>query len=345
MVLLLFVCGSAYLFSADVDLKYFHDQLAQYGNWITVERYGLVWQPTGEGSDWKPYTDGYWVYSDYGWTFVSDKPWALAVYHYGRWTYDDADGWIWIPGTVWAPAWVAWRFGGPYIGWAPLPPEVEWFDNVGFYMSLFDIDVFMPYRSWCFVDQRRFCDRDVARYITKSIDNVRLFKRTSNITNYRFEDRKIINDNLPINRIEKIIGRRIDMYHLVDSTEPESVMESRIVNGTISFYRPHVRDSAENKDFERNMDKIVPHVFVPKVGTDIIAHDRNDNADNSVNNARSHIYDSDTNPYRNYDRVQQDGQDRNDQAQIVPRGRDEHSYTQNRERRRDPDYDDASHRR
>src|SRR6185295_1873761 len=29
----------------------------------------------------------------------------------------------WIPGTLWSPAWVAWRQGRNYVAWAPLPPK------------------------------------------------------------------------------------------------------------------------------------------------------------------------------------------------------------------------------
>jgi hypothetical protein len=34
-------------------------------------------------------------------------------------------GWVWVPGSEWAPAWVSWRESDDYIGWAPLPPEAE----------------------------------------------------------------------------------------------------------------------------------------------------------------------------------------------------------------------------
>ncbi|MEO8884293.1 MAG: DUF6600 domain-containing protein [Devosia sp.] len=66
-----------------------------------------------------------------GWYFASDEPFAWAVYHYGRW-YDDGDlGWCWVPGNVWAPAWVSWRDSDDYVGWAPLPPENDGF-SIGF---------------------------------------------------------------------------------------------------------------------------------------------------------------------------------------------------------------------
>ena len=32
-------------------------------------------------------------------------------------------GWVWVPGYTWAPAWVSWRYGDGYAGWAPLPPD------------------------------------------------------------------------------------------------------------------------------------------------------------------------------------------------------------------------------
>src|SRR2546426_4578479 len=32
-------------------------------------------------------------------------------------------GWAWIPGEEWGPAFVQWRHGGDYVGWAPMPPD------------------------------------------------------------------------------------------------------------------------------------------------------------------------------------------------------------------------------
>jgi hypothetical protein len=32
-------------------------------------------------------------------------------------------GWVWVPGREWGPAWVDWRRGTRYFGWAPLPPD------------------------------------------------------------------------------------------------------------------------------------------------------------------------------------------------------------------------------
>ncbi|HEV3271235.1 MAG TPA: DUF6600 domain-containing protein [Candidatus Methylacidiphilales bacterium] len=100
----------------------FYDQLGSQGTWVQTNDYGYVFQPTVTDPDWAPYTDGHWVFTDVGWMWVSDEPWGWATYHYGRWANIDGFGWVWIPGYRWAPAWVSWRYGGGYCGWAPLPP-------------------------------------------------------------------------------------------------------------------------------------------------------------------------------------------------------------------------------
>lgn len=107
---------------ASVDLGFFYDNLAQYGNWIQRPNHGWVWTPRDVSASWRPYQAGHWVWSDQGWTWLSDEPYGWATYHYGRWYQDPEIGWAWVPGTDWAPAWVSWQEGNDYVGWAPLPP-------------------------------------------------------------------------------------------------------------------------------------------------------------------------------------------------------------------------------
>jgi len=45
------------------------------------------------------------------------------VYHYGRWGWRAGFGWFWVPGYVWGPAWVSWRWVNGYACWAPLGPR------------------------------------------------------------------------------------------------------------------------------------------------------------------------------------------------------------------------------
>ena len=106
----------------------FDAPLAPYGTWIEVDAHGRCWHPAHVEVGWRPYASGYWTWTDCGWYWNSDEPWAWACYHYGSWVSDPNLGWVWVPGTIWGPAWVSWRFGGGYVGWAPLPPH-GWFSR------------------------------------------------------------------------------------------------------------------------------------------------------------------------------------------------------------------------
>jgi len=119
----------------------FRSGLRGYGHWIDTAEYGRVWQPTRVTYGWQPYWDGRWVWTTAGWTWVTDEPWGWATYHYGRWALLDGVGWAWLPGRVWAPAWVAWRWGGGYAGWCPLGPRGV---------------VYVQPRTWVFVESPYF---------------------------------------------------------------------------------------------------------------------------------------------------------------------------------------------
>ena len=109
------------------DASVFVKPLSRYGTWHHHHRYGQVFAPGGAylTARWRPYTHGHWEYTEWGWTWVSADPFGWATDHYGRWTYDAHLGWVWVPGRVWGPAWVTWRHGGGYVGWAPLPPGAQ----------------------------------------------------------------------------------------------------------------------------------------------------------------------------------------------------------------------------
>ena len=143
-----------------IDL--FYKELAPHGEWVEDPDYGWMWSPSDVPWGWRPYTDGHWVYSDDdGWVWVSDWDWGWAPFHYGRWYYDDAEGrWFWLPGTEWAPAWVTWRSGGDWTGWAPLPPWVYYREGT----CRYDWDEYFRDRSGYFHHGDQFLrDRDEYR--------------------------------------------------------------------------------------------------------------------------------------------------------------------------------------
>ncbi len=114
---------------ASADMAYFYQELSPYGRWVLGEDRQWYWQPAVALStpSWRPYWDnGHWLYTNDGWYWSSDYPWGWAAFHYGRWNLHPHFGWVWAPDRVWAPAWVVWRSGGDYCGWAPLPPGAYW---------------------------------------------------------------------------------------------------------------------------------------------------------------------------------------------------------------------------
>ena len=106
------------------EYRVFYDTLTDYGDWTLIQPYGYVFRPRVAVSQWRPYGDGFWVPTDlYGWVCVSAEPFGWATYHYGKWFYDQFQGWVWLPGVDWAPAWVDWRATDTYVGWAPAMPR------------------------------------------------------------------------------------------------------------------------------------------------------------------------------------------------------------------------------
>ncbi|WP_373049137.1 DUF6600 domain-containing protein [Vulgatibacter sp.] len=122
----------------DVQFDDFYQGLADHGTWVETPEYGYVFIPDRQSQvqDWRPYVYGRWIWTDYGWTWVSEEPFGWATYHYGRWTMLPSFGWAWVPGYTWGPAWVAWRYGDAAIGWAPLyPGYVAWTASYPVYTS------------------------------------------------------------------------------------------------------------------------------------------------------------------------------------------------------------------
>ncbi|MGH7338090.1 MAG: DUF6600 domain-containing protein, partial [Myxococcota bacterium] len=119
-----------------MSFEFFASSLEPHGSWHTSASFGRVWIPRVQVIDWHPYAYGHWVYTDFGWTWVSDYEWGAIPYHYGTWVIEPELGWAWVPGYVWAPAWVVFRAGPSYIAWAPVPPSF----SVGRSVSFEDID-------------------------------------------------------------------------------------------------------------------------------------------------------------------------------------------------------------
>jgi Family of unknown function (DUF6600) len=208
------------------DVSVFYEPLAPYGTWIALPEYGQVWVPHDVSPEWRPYTIGRWVYTDYGWTWVSDQEWGWAPFHYGRWTFVASYGWVWIPGTVWAPAWVVWRHSPGWVGWAPLPPQVV--VRPGIEIRAANIDMHINPSWFCFVEEHRILAPHVRTYIAPPARNVSLIQVTQNVTHYTVIQNRVVNRGIPVERIERVIARPVPRMRIVEAQAPEVMQRAKV---------------------------------------------------------------------------------------------------------------------
>ena len=251
-----------------VGIDRFYDDLAPYGDWFQMEDYGWVWTPRHVASDWRPYTRGRWVFSDDdGWMWASDEDFGWATGHYGRWFFDDRYGWIWVPGSEWAPAWVSWRWGGGYVGWAPLPPRFRWNESVGFRVGDVDFDSWIAPRQYVFVPERHFVDSGIYRQVVPPSRNVNILSVTRNVTNYGVRRNRPVNRSLSLDEVEGRVGHAVPRVRVVES-EAVPPRRAEVSGGAVQVFRPTVKvDSAARPRFVRGADvpKVKPHPAEPPV--------------------------------------------------------------------------------
>jgi hypothetical protein len=202
-------------FSAD----FFYNNL-NGGSWIEVGNYGYCWQPDVAVSDtsWRPYSDGYWAYTDDGWTWISYEDFGWATYHYGRWVRLADLGWIWVPGYEWGPAWVSWRTGGNYIGWAPLPPETEYVYTSRPLTGHLDIEFDIGPGNYNFVDVRFIGEPVLRSRIVPVQQNVTYISQTVNVTNITYKNKTVYNYGPDINVVNRYSTRPIQKLKLERQT-------------------------------------------------------------------------------------------------------------------------------
>jgi hypothetical protein len=160
-------------------------------------------------ADWQPYTNGEWIYTEYGWTWVSDDPWGDNPYHYGTWTYMDRYGWAWVPGTVWAPAWVTWSYNDNYVGWAPLPPSIAFG-----YSGYSGRAIRMSPTQYVFVPTNRFVGTNVRTVRVSPQQSAVIFRQTTPITRFGVTGGIVRNTALPIERIQRATRTKIETRNI-----------------------------------------------------------------------------------------------------------------------------------
>jgi len=256
----------------------FYDNLQQYGTWVYDSNYGNVWVPDVDG-DFRPYaTRGHWVQTDYGSTWVSDYPWGWATFHYGRWRYDDYYGWEWIPGHEWAPAWVSWRHGGGYYGWAPLMPGISITVSFGGGYNV-------PDNYWVCAPDRYITSPNIYNYYVPHTRAVTIIRNTTIIHNtYVYNNQTYITGPRPRD-IQNITHQHVQVYKINNASRPGA---NEVRNNAVNIYRPAIKASPNARP-ERVVNATAYKQANPKqrIGTSGAAGYNRANASRLATTARS----------------------------------------------------------
>ena len=210
-----------------VNNNYFYQTLSPYGNWVTIDGYGTVWQPTVTVIDtsWRPYMNGgRWIYTDCGWYWNSDYAWG-STFHYGRWFYAPTHGWCWWPNTVWGPAWVTWRTAPAYCGWAPLPPYCGWSTGVGLTWYGSSVSVSFGFNYGCgyynWVPWSGFCSYAPYRHAVPPRHAPDIYRHSTVVNNMGHGDHhQMVNHGVDVNHVARAGGQPVPRGTIRDVDTP-----------------------------------------------------------------------------------------------------------------------------
>ena len=170
---------------------------------------------------------------DYGWYWDSREPYGWATYHYGRWALTADYGWVWVPGAEWGPAWVDWRYGGGYAGWAPMPPE--WGPQHDSYRTAKSEP---EARAWVFVSVSSFVETDVGRHRAPAANNAELLAASGRVTNYASVDGRIVNRSIDAAESRRPAGIKIAPIRIGSAQARRRASGSRRARGCRDLSAP-----------------------------------------------------------------------------------------------------------
>jgi hypothetical protein len=234
-------------YGMDEDYGVFYDGLAPYGDWFWLDPYGWVWDPAEVAPGWRPYTVGRWIYTEDGWFWNSEEPWGWATCHYGRWLFEPYRGWIWVPGHEWAPAWVAWRHGSGWVGWAPLPPRAVFRAEIGLDLGGVDLDVIIEPFWWGFVEEREIFEPRIYVRMVPVARNVTLVRATRNVTSYAVVRNRVVVRGADLSSIERATRRTVTPYRVVDEPSRGTDRHAKVVGRDLRVFRPAMKDAPPSR--------------------------------------------------------------------------------------------------
>lgn len=245
------------LYMNTVSFESFYDELSPVGEWIQIspdeikadlkdgegqgfasnimsdENTIYIWRPTGVENNWHPYMNGRWIFTNQGWMWASNYSWGWAVYHYGRWWNSPVFGWVWIPGHVWAPAWVRWKVTDGFIGWCPLTPYARWNMNSGITIS--NYNYINRNRDWIFIEKGRFAEEISSSNRVKVKENGTYISKASDLLDIKYENSKIKNYGPDVNDLQSKFGVKFNEKNI---TRTNTITNPVVGDKDVTVYRP-----------------------------------------------------------------------------------------------------------
>lgn len=219
----------------------------------------FVWKPSTslavksvEGTEpvYVPYSNGKWVNTNSGWYFKANSPAEETTSHYGRWVNNPEAGWLWVPGRVWAPAWVDWKQNDQYISWAPIPPSV--------YLVKDEMNTpVIDNSNYMIVEKRYFVEPDVYKYNNTYYENGEriIVNDFSSLVGLVLVDGRLINKGPDFGVIRSIYGKEIP---LVNIQNVRNFNEVKYTGNEYFVYKPGFQrfKSKDRKKFNVNQPKL-----------------------------------------------------------------------------------------
>ena len=249
-----------------VSISYFQQELSPYGSWYVTSRYGRVWCPRAVSAGWYPYLDGEWIYTDYGWTWVSFDPFGDDPFHYGTWVWIEPYRWCWVPGYVWAPAWVTWAWTDSYVGWAPVPPSLG-ITAAGYSGAA----VSAPQSSYVFVPTSQFAETNIARAHVPVGQNAGILAHARRVTRFTVSGGIVHGADPPPAIIERASGRPVHRAGLAvagHTIRPTAITSAHAGSASrFSIVAPaHERAVAQGPAAASGQEKRIAHGTSPSGG-------------------------------------------------------------------------------
>lgn len=223
---------------ASVSFQVFYDQLSPYGSWVNYSNYGYVWIPTDVPVGFRPYsTGGHWIYTEEGWTWISDYTWGWAPFHYGNWFYDQSYGWMWVPDYEWAPAWVTWGQYEDNYCWAPIGPHI----NIGVSYTSYRPPVYY----WTFVPRTYITNVNINRYYVHRASNTAVVNNITVINNVNRNSGggRVFMRGPQAQTVERYTHNPVRPVQIREASAPG---RGEVQNGQLAIYRPAINRTSAN---------------------------------------------------------------------------------------------------